>query len=315
MRGRFRRGRGGPPPPGGGGGGAPRGPRRPAAGAGAAGDGLGPAELARLGVDLQRLPRDLLAAARQGGLPPSVARAYLKLANSSVLQALMCRFPALRDRLLADPRFLFKVGVDATANLASTATLASRGGRRAEWDAFFVADAVFGTLLNCLVVGLLAPVAVLGAGARAGPGQGVAAAYRKFRRPLPTAAFEPAVTGLREFTAQQRLVSVLLRAIELGAIGLAVGTVGQAAAHAAQMVGWWKRGGAPSDVALAPWGENALGWGLAAGVAANFRYQAVAGLETAVERSVGRAFPVLPWLAPIFFRTVNAAANHAEEDL
>jgi hypothetical protein len=72
--------------------------------------------------------------------------------------------PWFRDRLVYDHRFLFKVGAEVTIDSAC-ATFAEVRKRGAEfWDEFefYLSDLLVGLVMDVLLVGLMAPRAVLG---------------------------------------------------------------------------------------------------------------------------------------------------------
>ena len=84
--------------------------------------------------------------------------------SNPILAALFAAFPAVRDRALADPTFLFKLGVEVFGDvgLSVAAEMHSRNDRFADEAEYFVADVVAGSALNAAVLTMLSPTVSFG---------------------------------------------------------------------------------------------------------------------------------------------------------
>ena len=98
------------------------------------------------------------------GIRASVLSDYLAYVSNPILAALFAAFPAVRDRALADPTFLFKLGVEVFGDvgLSVAAEMHSRNDRFADEAEYFVADVVAGSALNAAVLTMLSPTVSFG---------------------------------------------------------------------------------------------------------------------------------------------------------
>ncbi len=279
---------------------------------------MGLAELAQA-VELERLPAEVLREAGRGALRPEVAAAWVRLARTPGLEMLCRRSRFLRQRLLADPRFLFKalfqVGVGAAGSCAQEARRWRAGGPQAGasagWAAeapFFAVDLVVGAALDFALVALLAPVVVLGvstggpaaAAAAAASGGGAAAGFRAFSNRLPRGVCERAAAGTPAYSAGQRVTSLVLRSAELAVVGSALGVLGQLAANSA----WVTRKKLDKRHAEGFSTPNAVAAGTSWGglaVLASLRFQAIVGAERVLEQRLG-GVPALSLASTVLLR-------------
>jgi hypothetical protein len=266
------------------------------------------------------LPPEFAAAAAGGGLRSSALSAYLSLMrHASPLTAAAARaLPAVRARLLRDPRFLFKVGAEVAID-AGCATVAEVRKRGPEfWDEFefYLSDLLVGCVLDVVLVTLMAPAAVLG---RAGPRSAGFIASRSPRlaaalERVPSAVLEASPAGGPRYSPAARAACLGVKFGEYSLAGMACGAVGQAIANGLMAV---KRAVGESRAAAAgkapphpgltppPVGLTALTWGLFMGASSNVRYQIVYGLERAVDVTLARAFPPAAYAATLAFRFAN----------
>jgi len=280
---------------------------------------MGLAELAQA-VELERLPAELLREAGRGALRPEVAAAWVRLARTPGLEMLCRRSRFLRQRLLADPRFLFKalfqVGVGAAGSCAQEARRWRAGGPRAGasagWAAeapFFAVDLVVGAALDFALVALLAPVAALGvsagspaaaAVAATSSGGGAAAGLRAFCDGLPRGVCERAAAGAPGYTVGQRASSLVLRSAELAVVGSLLGVLGQLAANSALVTRKKLDEGHAEGFSAPNPGAAGASWGGLA-VLASLRFQAIVGAERVVEQRLGGA-PALSLASTVLLR-------------
>ncbi|KAK1265435.1 hypothetical protein QJS04_geneDACA011369 [Acorus gramineus] len=112
-----------------------------------------------------RLPSDMLEAAKTVGLQKVILFRYLDMQNSFwPLGFAMKSCFWIRNRMLADPAFLFKVGTEIVIDTccATFAEVQKRG--KDFWAEFelYAADILVGLVVNVALVGLLAPYARIG---------------------------------------------------------------------------------------------------------------------------------------------------------
>ena len=299
-------------------------------------DSLLPLEEAEklLGKDA-KLPDDWQALARQGGIRQGVLVKYLALIKAGgYIGHLVGKFPVLRDRLIVDNRFLFKVLTEVLidSGCATFAEVKKRGD--VFWDEFefYLSDLVVGIFLDVALVTLLAPTCMAGASTivkAAGSSKGLAKYTNmllKLNKSLPSAVFEKSIKGVRVYSTQQRVVAFLYKGFEYAAVGFACGLVGQSMANTAMIA---KRAynkskqasisaesavsGAeavenmiPDEVAVPPLFRTACVWALFMGASSNARYQAVFGLERLVEgTTLAKKVPMIANLATVAIRFAN----------
>ncbi|CAN8316942.1 unnamed protein product [Cochlearia groenlandica] len=188
----------------------------------------------------------------------------------------------LRNRMLADPSFLFKIGTEIVIDTccATVAEVQSRG--KDFWAEFelYVADMLVGVVVNVALVGMLAPFVRFGQpSASSGFLGGMLNAYNA----LPSSVFEAERPGCR-FSAQQRLATYFYKGIMYGAVGFGCGIVGQGIAN---LIMTAKRSVNKSekDIPVPPLIKSAALWGVFLSVSSNTRYQIINGLERVVEAS------------------------------
>ena len=266
------------------------------------------------------LPVDFLAAASSaGGLRASALASYAALFGSRsslspIARALAAAFPFVRDRLLRDPRYLFKVGAEVAidAGCATVAEVRKRGDDFWGEFEFYLSDLVVGCVLDVVLVTLMAPAMPIGKGgsrALAASSQSLAAKVvaplRRAAAKVPSAVLEASVPGARPYTLAQRAGCLFVKFGEYSLAGMGCGLVGQSAANGLmaakrefserRAASAEKAGGGkerqqkrPAVVHLTPppVGMTALTWGLFMGVSSNVRYQIVYGLERAVDMTV-----------------------------
>lgn len=274
-----------------------------------------------------KLPDDMRAVAEAEGLRSSVLDRFISMRKGSFLAALLFNaFPAVRDRALQDPAFMFKLCVEVFGDVALSVASEVNSRNTHFWDEaeFFVTDVLATVVLNATVLAMLSPSVTLGKspGGRLGlkmaarvPGK-LNEFLRLFGNALPAnmpaSAFAAAPAGV-VFTPQMRALALGVQGIRIAALSTGVGLVGQGAANA---VCDWRRKYAPEgyDEGYAaevsahgpPLVEPALEWGAFMGVSGNLRQQLVIGMERAIEgSSVGVKVPAIGRLASLCMRVGN----------
>ena len=110
------------------------------------------------------LPSDFASAAAGDGLRSVALESYISVltAGGAAVALLAKLTPIIRNRLLADPRFLFKVGVEVLIDTgcATIAEVRKRGDHFWNEFDFYLSDIVVGVVLDAVLVTLIAPKGV-----------------------------------------------------------------------------------------------------------------------------------------------------------
>lgn len=229
------------------------------------------------------LPSDMLEAAKSVGLREVLLVRYLDLQGSGwALGFAIKSWPMLRNRMLADPSFLFKIGTEIIIDscCATFAEVQKRG--KDFWAEFelFTADLLVGVVVNVALVGMLAPYARIG---QPSLSKGSLAVIQRAYGALPSSVFEAERPGCK-FSVKQRLATYFFKGILYGSVGFACGIVGQGIANLIMIT---KRSikKTEEDIPVPPLVKSAALWGVFLAVSSNTRYQLVNGLERFVEAS------------------------------
>ncbi|KAF5727499.1 Reticulata-related 1 [Tripterygium wilfordii] len=230
-----------------------------------------------------RLPADMLEAAKTSGLRKMFLLRYLELQGSIwPLGFLMKNCSMLRDRMLADPSFLFKVGTEVVID-SCCATFAEYQKRGKEfWSEFelYLADLLVGIVVDIAMVGMMAPYARFG---QPSATRGLFGRMNRACAALPSSVFEAERPGCR-FSLNQRVATYFYKGVSYGAVGFGCGLIGQGIANVIMTA---KRSITKSedDIPVPPLVQSAALWGVFLGVSSNTRYQIITGLEHLVEAS------------------------------
>ncbi|XP_007026889.2 PREDICTED: protein RETICULATA, chloroplastic [Theobroma cacao] len=229
------------------------------------------------------LPADMMEAAKSVGIRKLLLLRYLDLQGSSwPLGFAMRSWGMLRNRMLADPSFLFKIGTEIVID-SCCATLAEVQKRGKDfWAEFelYVADLLVGVVVNIALVGMLAPYARIG---QPSTSTGFLGRMQRAYGALPSSVFEAERPGCR-FTVKQRIGTYFYKGVLYGAVGFACGIIGQGIAN---LIMTAKRSMKKSeeDIPVPPLVKSAALWGVFLAVSSNTRYQIINGLERLVEAS------------------------------
>lgn len=250
------------------------------------------------------LPMDMLEAAKTTGLRSVFLTRYLDLQGSAwPLGILMKYCTMLRNRMLADPSFLFKVGTEVVIDscCATFAEVQKRG--KDFWSEFelYSADLLVGIVVDIALVGMLAPYARIGklsvSGGFLGRMQHVVGA-------LPSSVFEAQRPGSK-FSLQQRISTYFYKGLLYGSVGFGCGLIGQGIAN---MIMNAKRSMRTSekDIPVPPLVKSAVLWGVFLAVSSNTRYQIINGMESVVEFSpLAKNFPPIALAFTVGVRFAN----------
>ncbi|KAI4322359.1 hypothetical protein L6164_022062 [Bauhinia variegata] len=230
-----------------------------------------------------KLPSDMLEAAKTSGIREVFLLRYLDLQGSVwPLGFLMKNCSMLRNRMLADPSFLFKVGTEIVIDscCATFAEIQKRG--KDFWAEFelYAADLLVGIVVDIALVGLLAPYARIG---QPSSSRGLLGSIQHACAALPSSVFEAERPGCK-FSTMQRIATYFYKGALYGSVGFGCGLVGQGIAN---MIMTAKRSIKKSedDIPVPPLVQSAGLWAVFLAVSSNTRYQIINGLEQVVEAS------------------------------
>ncbi|KAK8601707.1 hypothetical protein V6N12_051535 [Hibiscus sabdariffa] len=251
------------------------------------------------------LPSDMLEAAKSNGLRKLFLLRYLDLQGTAWPLGFLIKYCSmLRNRMLADPSFLFKVGTEIVIDscCATFAEIQKRG--KDFWTEFelYLADLLVGIVVDIALVGMLAPYARFG---QPSASRGLFGSLQRATAALPSSVFEAERPGCN-FSVKQRIATYFYKGVLYGSVGFGCGLVGQGIAN---LIMTAKRNIRKSDedIPVPPLLKSAALWGVFLGVSSNTRYQIINGLERLVEASL--AAKQVPPLAMAFTVGVRFANN------
>ncbi|KAI0528737.1 hypothetical protein KFK09_001279 [Dendrobium nobile] len=176
------------------------------------------------------LPSDMLDAAKSIGIRRLLLVRYLDLqASPWPLGVAMRSCSLLRNRMLADPSFLFKVGTEVVID-ACCGTFAEIQKRGEDfWPEFelYAADLLVGVVVDIALVGLLAPYVRFGKPASSA---GIFGGISRACDSLPSSVFEAERPGSR-FSIKQRIGTYFYKGVLYGSVGFVCGIIGQGIAN------------------------------------------------------------------------------------
>ncbi|XP_028553119.1 protein RETICULATA-RELATED 1, chloroplastic isoform X2 [Dendrobium catenatum] len=176
------------------------------------------------------LPSDMLDAAKSIGIRRLLLVRYLDLqASPWPLGVAMRSCSLLRNRMLADPSFLFKVGTEVVID-ACCGTFAEIQKRGEDfWPEFelYAADLLVGVVVDIALVGLLAPYVRFGKPASSA---GIFGGISRACDNLPSSVFEAERPGSR-FSIKQRIGTYFYKGVLYGSVGFVCGIIGQGIAN------------------------------------------------------------------------------------
>ncbi|KAM0821160.1 hypothetical protein ACQ4PT_044480 [Festuca glaucescens] len=261
-------------------------------------------EVEKRGVSFPSLPADMIEAAKNVGIQKLLLLRYLDMqASAWPLGPAVRSCGLLRNRMLVDPAFLFKIGTEIVIDTccATFAEVQKRGDEF--WSEFelYAADMLVGVVVNVALVGMLAPYARFRGGSTSA---GLLGRVRHAYDALPSSVFEAERPGY-SFSVQQRIGSYFFKGFLYGAVGFSCGLVGQGIAN---LIMTAKRSVKKSehDVPVPPLLKTSALWGVFLGVSSNTRYQVINALERLVEASpLGKRVPAASLAFTVGVRFAN----------
>ncbi|KAL1557665.1 retention in endoplasmic reticulum protein 1 [Salvia divinorum] len=250
------------------------------------------------------LPADMIEAAKSEGLRRVFLTRYLDLQSAGWPLGFLMRYCSmLRNRMLADPSFLFKVGTEVVID-SCCATFAEYNKRGKDfWAEFelYAADLLVGIVVDIALVGMLAPYARLG---KKPIRSGFLGRLQLATSALPSSIFEAERPGVK-FSLQQRIASYFYKGVLYGSVGFGCGLIGQGIANTIMTA---KRNIKKSeeDIPVPPLIKSAALWGVFLAGSSNIRYQLINGLEHFVEAlPPAKRFPLLAMAFTVGLRFGN----------
>ncbi|EIE26551.1 hypothetical protein COCSUDRAFT_46136 [Coccomyxa subellipsoidea C-169] len=280
---------------GGGGRNAGNGPRGGGGGGGGDGDGSESgnadldASLQASGKSLSDIPADLAAAVAAGKVSVEILQRYLKFSEG--LLAPLMRNGGFRERLLADPSFLVKVGIEVGIGIftKSSAEYAKRGENFSQELDFVLANVIMALVADFMLVWLPAPTLSFKSKS-AVQKSGILG----FLASCPENAFQRVQPGYTPFTVGQRAGAVVRNGSKLLAVGFGASLFGVSITNLLiavrqQLDPTWVPLNSPQNVLA-----MSAAYSSYMAVSSNLRYQVIAGIVE--ERGIEAVFASNPAL-------------------
>ena len=139
-----------------------------------------------------------------------------------------------RERLLADPGFLFKVAVELGIGICTKATAeyTKRGEDFSTQLDFVAANVMMALIADFMLVWLPAPTLSFAAGKAAAAGGGLASKFGNLFAGCPDNAFQKVQPGMPPFTLAQRAGAPVRNGLKLFFVGVSASFIGVAATNA-----------------------------------------------------------------------------------
>ncbi|KAI5069476.1 hypothetical protein GOP47_0015777 [Adiantum capillus-veneris] len=243
------------------------------------------AEIARVmdaaGRRRDALPKDLQAGLDLGLVPPEVLKDFFDLDKQPFIAELTKHFQGLRERWLADPRFLQRLGIEEAISITTTliAQYERRKGRFFQELDYVITDTVRGAVVDFFTVWLPAPTLSFRSSDTQAHASGVLEGLKGLLGSLPDNAFQRP-TANAKWDLQARLLGVVVSGMKLFSVGFiaSIGTV----AFTNTVLGIRQRL-KPNKLQKrqnkrSPILKTAFVYSCFLGTSANLRYQAIAGV-------------------------------------
>lgn len=242
------------------------------------------AEIARVmdaaGRRRDALPQDIQAGLERGLVDPEVLKSFFELDQHPIMAELTRRFQGLRERWLADPRFLQRLAIEESISITTTllAQYERRGTRFWSEIEYVITDSVRGAVVDFFTVWLPAPTLSfrsLDAQVSGGIFEGLTGLLGT----VPDNAFQRARLG-ENYDLKARALAVLLGGLKLFGVGFvsSIGTLSVSNGVWAIRKSLNRDFPQKSVTKRSPMFKTAFVYGSFLGLSANLRYQAIAGI-------------------------------------
>jgi len=177
-------------------------------------------------VSLNSLPADIRAAVAAGTISPAMFVRYLEVNKRPVTGFFVRLGSGFRSRILADPKFLFKIAVEEAIGV--TGKISAELNKRKEkfWKEFdfVLANIIMAIIADFALVWVPAPVAQFAASNPA-VASVKRSALQTFVRSLPSSCLQKPVLG-KTYSLQQRTAAYFLKAFQLFGVGFVSSATG-----------------------------------------------------------------------------------------
>lgn len=251
--------------------------------------------LASAGRSVESFPADFSKALVAGRVSKEVLERYLAM-ESGTVTGLLFKIAGFRERMLADPNFLYKTCLECGIGIF-TKSAAEYGKRQKsfvrELD-FVLANVIMAIFADFLLVWLPAPTLVYRSSTAALKAAGKTGAWGRWWANLPENAFQVVQPGMEPFSFAQRFGAILRNGSKLFGVGLVCSFAGVAITNTLVKLRElldpsFKNKNPPQDLL-----KMSTAYAAYMAISANLRYQIVAGIIE--ERGIEIAFMGRPQL-------------------
>lgn len=252
---------------------------------------------------ISSLPTEFQGKIFDGSLTSSDLTRFFDIEKTFLIGALARIWPALRSRLVANPRFLSVMAVELIIGFFSktAAEMKQRGSSFwSEFD-FYTSDIMLELVGDFALVWLLSPTLMdFRASSRA---KSAFLGLSGHLQQLPKFALQPGTT----FSPGQRLACLIIKGLQFGLVGFCASVVGHSLTKGlVRLRRSLRPQSAENNVKLAPVLANSLSWGAFMALSSNMRYQAVSAIEARVLEPLLVGAPALLFTAISFLlRSAN----------
>lgn len=262
-------------------------------GGGGNGDGKGDGEEAeeedpttvfqKNGVSIESLPEDIQFGIKEGRFKGADALRWLGLIKMPLVGALAQSMPAVREKLLGNPRLLVTIGIELAIGVTAKMIAEVQARQQDFWKEldFVASDIMLEIVADFSLVWLLSPALNL--------------------RPVPSGKLARTIASLPGHASQKGAFAVWQRASTIAyraAQFFCVGIVSTMLGHGSTIALANARGKVEGQKELSPLVPTAVGWASFMVISSNFRYQTVNGIE---ERLFDALFKGMPRNVATFF--------------
>ncbi|EKX33117.1 hypothetical protein GUITHDRAFT_156148 [Guillardia theta CCMP2712] len=231
--------------------------------------------LASKKIAIGQVPADILAALKAGRAGTAEINAWIHLQSNAILKFFSSVSAGMRDRLIANDRFLVVMGIELLIGCVSkmAAEIRERSQRNAFWDEldFVASDMALEIIGDFSLVWLLSPAAKFAAEPTGGISKAISS--------LPSHFLQPG-----SFSKAQRLACFGYKAAMFWSVGMFASLLG----HSMTKFLLESRGADTSK--LAPVLDNSVQWANFMGLSSNARYQLVNGWEANIVPNIPGGF-------------------------
>eukprot|EP00276_Gloeochaete_wittrockiana_P000582 CAMPEP_0184671258 /NCGR_PEP_ID=MMETSP0308-20130426/85386_1 /TAXON_ID=38269 /ORGANISM="Gloeochaete witrockiana, Strain SAG 46.84" /LENGTH=396 /DNA_ID=CAMNT_0027118341 /DNA_START=286 /DNA_END=1476 /DNA_ORIENTATION=- len=257
--------------------------------------------LADRGIGLMTLPHEISAAIKHGAITPALLSRYLDL-NKDTITSLMMRLGAgMRSRILADPKFLFKIAVEESIGVAGKISAEYNKRQERFWLEldFVCANLIMALIADFALVWIPAPVTHFSIGS-ASPSK-----LKMFLNSLPSSIFQKAPIGRRNYPIHHRLAAYFIKASQLFCVGFGSSATGTSITA---LLIWCRKMLDPENESSSkpsPILKTSLLYGTFMSSSSNTRYQLLNGIEQWIIDPALHNYPALSKVATFILRFGN----------